>query len=155
VPAVLVDPAGRQAAQRFGGLLLPADLGATAAELIGGAANADGRGDERTAGQSLAALFGGEAAAWRTAGRDRIYSHSAGGQAIAVCDWTLVQPVDQPPRLFAKPDDYFELADVADRSRDVAAALASCLVAPDCQAERWEKPLPKLLWPDDTSDRYE
>ncbi|MGA1618215.1 MAG: hypothetical protein ACO37F_06835 [Pirellulales bacterium] len=155
VPAVLVDPAGRQASQRFGGLLLPADLVATATELIGGVAHADGGGDKKTAGRSLAALFGGEAAAWRTAGRDRIYSHSAGGQAINVGDWTLVQPVDQPPRLFAKPDDYFELADVADRSRDVAAALASCLVAPDCQAEHWEKPLPKLLWPDDTSDRYE
>jgi len=155
VPAVLVDPAGRQAAQRFGGLLLPADLGATAAELIGGAVNVDGGGGRRTAGQSLAALFDGGAAAWRTAGRDRIYSHSAGGQAVAVDDWTLVQPVDQSPRLFAKPDDYFELADVADRSQDVAAALAGCLVSLDRQAECWEKPLPELLRPDATSDRYE
>jgi len=155
VPAVLVDPAGRQAAQRFGGLLLPADLGATAAELIGGVDRADGQGDRATTGRSLAALFGGESAAWRMAGRDRVFSYSAGGQAVAVDDWTLVQPVEQSPQLFAKPDDYFELADVADRSQDVTAALAGCLAPPGPQAEGWEKPLPKLLRPDDPSDRYD
>ena len=123
--------------------------------MISGVAHAAGEGDRTTTGRSLAALFGGESAAWRTAGRDRVFSHSAGGQAVAVDDWTLVQPVEQPPQLFAKPDDYFELADVADRSRDVAAALANCLAFPGHQAEGWEKPLPKLLRPDDPSDRYD
>jgi len=153
VPAVLVDPAGRQAAQRFGGLLLPADLGATVAELISGVSTDRGTADAATAGRSLAALLGGDAAAWRTAGRDRVFSHSAGGRAVAVGDWTLVQPVDEPPQLFAKPDDYFELADVADRSRDAAAALVGCLDAPACQAAGWDKPLPETLRTDTSGDR--
>lgn len=153
VPAVLVDPAGRQAAQRCGGLLLPADLGATVAELIGGNTAARVAAQAAPVGKSLAALLSGDVAAWRTAGRDRVFSHSAAGRAVAVDDWTLVQPTDQPPQLFAKPDDYFELADVADRSYEVAAALAGCLDAPACQADSWEKPLPEPLRIDATVDR--
>ena len=153
VPAVLIDPAGRQAAQRFGGLLLPADLGATLGELISGESVARPPAGSRVAGHSLVSLLAGDAAAWRAWGRDRVVSQSGGGRAITVAEWTLVQPTGAPPRLFAKPDDLFELADVADRSRDIAAALADCLADPGCQLAAWEKPLPKLLSLGDSADR--
>jgi len=153
VPAVLVDPAGRQAAQRCGDLLLPADLGATIADLISGAEPRPP--GAATAGRSLVALLGGDSEAWRRGGRDRVLSCTAGGQAIAVTEWTLVLPTGQSPRLFAKPDDFFELADVADRSRDIAAALADCLAPPGCPDSGWEKPLPEALRPAVAVDRYQ
>ena len=156
VPAILVDPADRQASQRYGGLLMPVDLGATVGELIAGSGVA-GSGDLTThheqvegtppdVGQSIGRLLEGDAGLWRSGVRDRVFSVGGGGHALTVAGWSLVQPRDAPAKLFLKPDDYFDLSDVADRSRDVSKGLADCL---DALVHRHSKaatePLPAVL----------
>ncbi|MFM8414589.1 MAG: hypothetical protein ACKOCX_07685 [Planctomycetota bacterium] len=123
LPAILVDHGGRMAAQRYGGIVVPADLGATLLDLAGAApATSD---DPRT-GRSLTGLFD----SWRHAGRDRAICVASHGTAIATGAWHLVLPAaagedDRPARLYAKPDDYFEACDVADRCPEVAAELTA------------------------------
>lgn len=155
VPALLIDPAGRQTAQRFGGLLLPADLGATVGDLIACSQPAGGVPPSPvTLGQSLERVLAGDADAWRRGGRDRIFSTSAGGQAVTVAEWACIREHGGGERLFVKPDDFFELSDVADRSHEVAAALADCLDSAVPQAAAaWEKPLPEVLVPQASADR--
>jgi hypothetical protein len=119
LPAVLVDHEGRMAAQRYGGLLLPADLGATLVELVAGGrpAAADPR-----AGRSLGPLL----EEWRFEPRDRAVAVTSHGIAVATPAWQLVLATAAgQPAVFAKPDDYFELNDVADRCPDVAEELAA------------------------------
>ena len=129
VPAILVDPAGRQTAQRFGQLVLPADLGVTVHDLIAGESTGrpSTQAESVASGQSLAAVLAGDVEAWRSVGRDRVVSQSRGGQAVAVAEWTLVRDAEGKDLLFRKPDDFFELSDVADRSQEVTAALAGYL----------------------------
>jgi len=122
LPAVLVDGQARMAAQRYGGLVTPADLGATLIELVGG--TRPGGGDPRQ-GRSLVPLLD----EWRLAPRDRAIAVTNLGAAIATPAWHLVLPTEDaavapPPVLYAKPDDYFEACDVADRGSDVAEELA-------------------------------
>ncbi len=125
VPAIIVDAAGRMAGQRYGGLVTPADLGATVADLAGldGAA----AGDEPEQGRSLAGLF----TDWRHAPRERIVVRAVGGDAIVTPSWHLIvgRGADTAGRrmLFAKPDDYFERSDVANRCGGVVEELASAL----------------------------
>ena len=65
-----------------------------------------------------------------------------------------MQPVDGPAKLFLKPDDYFELSDVADRSRDVSKALADCLDALVHRRLGDEiEPLPSVLLDEGTNRR--
>jgi hypothetical protein len=122
LPAVLVDDHARMAAQRYGGLVTPADLGATLIELVGG--TRPGGGDPRE-GRSLVPLLD----EWQLAPRDRAIAVTNLGVAIATPAWHLVLPTEDaavalPPVLYAKPDDYFEACDVADRGSDVAEELA-------------------------------
>ena len=151
VPAILVDPADRQASQRYGGLLMPVDLGATVGELIAGTDNSTTQreqveGTPAEVGRSIGRLLEGDAGLWRSGVRDRVYSVGGGGHALTVAGWSLVQPLDGPAKLFLKPDDYFDLSDVADRSWDVSKALADCL---DALVHRHSKavtePLPAVL----------
>ena len=134
LPAILVDPTDRQASQRFGGLLMPADLGVTVGELIVGV-EGENRLSERLekipqgVGRSIQRLFGDDAGLWRRGFRDRVCSVGGGGRALTVAGWSLVVPRDEQPQLFLKPDDFFDLSDVADRSREVSEALADCLDA--------------------------
>jgi hypothetical protein len=134
LPAILVDPTDRQASQRFGGLLMPADLGVTVGELIVGV-EGENRLSERLekipqgVGRSIQRLFGDDAGLWRRGFRDRVCSVGGGGRALTVAGWSLVEPRDEQPQLFLKPDDFFDLSDVADRSREVSEALADCLDA--------------------------
>ncbi len=121
LPAVLVDHRGRMAAQRYGGLLIPADLGATLSEIAGVARSGD---DEPRGGRSLVPLLD----EWRLNPRDRAITVTPHGVAIATPAWHLVLPTEvtgqaTPPVLYAKPDDYFEACDVADRGCDVAEDL--------------------------------
>lgn len=143
LPAVLVAPEGRMAAQRYGGLVTPADLGATLGELIGRPAPAD---DDPRQGRSLATLFHD----WSWRARDRVISATATGVAVATPAWLLIAappPTDHatagiPPRLFAKPDDFFERSDVADRCpgvTDELAALAALAIRDPRDA--WTQPL--------------
>lgn len=140
LPAVLVDHAGRMAAQRYGGLLTPADLGATLRDLVAG-----GRPDDADPwlGRSLVPLLD----EWRLASRNRAIAVTKQGVAIATPAWHLVLPTEEassprPPVLFAKPDDYFEACDVADRGSDVAEELARLanLVVSDPHSA-WTAPL--------------
>jgi hypothetical protein len=127
VPAIIVDAAGRMAGQRYGGLAIPADLGATAAELAGVTGHLPR--DEPWQGRSFAELF----AAWRHAPRDRVVVRAAGGDALVTPGWHLIVgaggETGRRPLLFAKPDDYFERNDVADRCGGVVEELASALAA--------------------------
>jgi hypothetical protein len=90
---------------------------------LGGAA----AGDEPEQGRSLVGLF----ADWRHAPRERIVVRSAGGDAIVTPSWHLIvgRGADTAGRrmLFAKPDDYFERNDVADRCGGEVEELASAL----------------------------
>jgi hypothetical protein len=138
LPAVLVDHRGRMAAQRYGGLLIAADLGATLGELIAGpstTAESLPACDPRQ-GRSLTPLLD----RWQGPDRDRVICTTATGTAVATPAWHLVLPADAgQPQVFAKPDDHFELSDVADRAPAVAEELAS-LASADPQAA-WTTPL--------------
>jgi len=139
VPAIFADATGRMAAQRYGGLVVPADLGATLADLV-----VQGAGSPPQAsvvdpvapwrGASLAGLF----ARWSAPVRDRVIVAGTDGAAIVTPEWhglleTGATPADVNRghegriRLFAKPDDFFELADVANRCADVAGPLSNLL----------------------------
>ncbi len=134
LPAILVDHRERMAAQRYGGLLLPDDLGATLLDLLGERAD---RPVSTRSGQSLTGLLD----TWRGPDRDRVISTSAAGTAIATPAWHLVVPHAHPEshHLFVKPDDFFEMCDVADRCPAVADELAA-LAAGDL-ARAWDVPL--------------
>ncbi len=143
LPAVLVAPEGRMAAQRYGGLVTPADLGATLGELIGQPPPAS---DDPRRGRSLVSLVND----WSWTSRDRVISTTETGVAVATPPWLLIAPppaIDHsapgiPPRLFAKPDDFFEQSDVADRCPPVTDELAAlaALATRDPQAA-WTQPL--------------
>jgi arylsulfatase A-like enzyme len=124
LPAIVVDGGGRMAAQRFGGLVTPADLGATLRALAIDVAPPADAFAERGAGRSLARLF----ESWSAVGRDRVVTVTPEGVAVRTPAWQLVLPAtaaegEVRPRLFAMPDDFFEVCDVADRCSDVADEL--------------------------------
>jgi hypothetical protein len=143
VPTLLVDPAARMAGQRYPGLVTPADVGATLRDWLGlPPAEAVGRTDARS-GRSLEDLF----AAWQHPERDRVIGVAPGGVAVVTPSWQLVEEIDPAgptrPRLYAKPDDYFELCDVADRCPDELAALQRVAEAArrGPPGKAWETPL--------------
>jgi hypothetical protein len=118
LPVLLIDHEGRMAAQRYGGLLLPADVGRTLLELVGDSGPAP---DDPRVGRSLVPLLD----EWRFTPRDRVLTVAHQGSAITTPAWQLVLATAGQPAIFAKPDDYFELCDVADRCPDVAEELAA------------------------------
>lgn len=127
LPAILVDADARMAGQRFGGLAIPADLGATLAAVHGVGGRAP---TQPWDGHDLGGLFD----TWSAAGRDRVITVAAEGIAVTTPGWRLVVPtaVGQAagvPRLFAQPDDYFELCNVADRSVAVCEELGELAAA--------------------------
>ena len=127
LPAILVAADGRMAGQRSADLVTPADVGATLIDLAGLAAvsSATTPGDAR----SLVGLF----TEWRHAARDRLIVRAGDSTAIVTRGWHLVAEPSADgttvPRLFAKPDDFFELSDVADRCPAVAEELLAALAA--------------------------
>lgn len=146
VPAVLVDAHGRMAAQRFGGLVTHADLGSTLAELAG-ASGRQAAAVGPSCGRGLASLL----TDWSAVGRDRVICTVRGGIAVVTAGWQAVvaRPVDAGAamapdlRLFAKPDDFFELCDVANRcpvEADELGGLAAAAAAGDL-AHAWSGPL--------------
>lgn len=129
LPAILVDHAGRMAGQRHSGIVVPADLGAACREVVGLAPDPRGA----SGGRALVGLLD----AWVAPRRDRAVCVTPGGIAVVTPDWHLIEfPENQGgegtpaadrrrPRLYAKPDDFFELCDVADRSPETVADLAA------------------------------
>jgi len=157
VPAIFADAAGRMAAQRYGGLVVPADLGCTLADLVspGTASLPQPTAVDALApwrGASLAGLF----EHWSAPVRDRVIVAGTDGAAIVTPEWhglleTGAAPADvnhgheRRIRLFAKPDDFYELADVANRCADVAGPLGD-LLERACAGDRgaaWLAPLPE------------
>lgn len=143
LPAVLVDAAGRMAGQRYGGLVTPADVGATLAALHG-LGSPPRAAENPEAGRSLAGLF----EAWDAPVRDRVITRGAAGIAVTTPGWRLVVPAamgDDTPRsrLFARPDDFLERCDVADRSARVCEELAGIAEAAGRGriTEAWTAPL--------------
>ena len=142
VPAILVDARGRMAAQRYGGLVLHADLGATLLESLAGQP-VDVDPLRPWLGRSLEGLF----AKWSAAERDRVIVAGSAGSAVVTPGWQFVRSAadagEAAARLFAKPDDYFEACDVADRCPDVAEELrriAEAAAGGDLQ-RAWTDPL--------------
>lgn len=150
VPAILVDAAGRMAAQRYGGLVLPADLGSTLAELIAASPSRPPalEPDVPWRGASLAGLFED----WSVVARDRIIVGEAEAGAIITPSWHCLfrrggaaAAGSAGIRLFAKPDDFFELTDVANRCPTVVEPLAAFIAraaAGDWRA-LWREALPE------------
>ena len=145
LPAVLVDHRGRMAAQRYGGLTTPADLGRTLLDLIGGGTGGSrptsNAADPRN-GRSLLGLLD----AWQGPHRDRVICTASQGVSLSTPAWHLVAPVGGGPpgrpRLYARPDDYFDACDVADRSVEVAEELAAIAeLARTDLAAAWNRPL--------------
>ena len=159
VPAIFVDAAGRMAAQRYGGLVVPADLGCTVSELVAQETCLPPQSPaldplEPWRGVSLASLF----ERWSAAVRDRVIVAGPHGAAVVTPAWHGVlaaETADRPARpdargrvrLFAKPDDFFELADVANRCASVAGPLEALLEqarAGDGHAV-WQATLPETM----------
>ena len=139
LPAILVDADGRMAGQRYGGLVTPADLGETLADTV---ANAVVSSAEPWQGRSLASLF----TDWTITARDRVIVTGREGTAVVTPAWHLIRlPDDQESalKLFAKPDDCFDLCDVADRCPAVVEdlrPLAEAAAAGD-RLRAWTTPL--------------
>jgi hypothetical protein len=137
IPAILVDHRERMGGQRYGGLLTPDDLGVTVLDMIG--YPAEPSADPRH-GRRLGSLLD----SWQGPDRDRVISRSAQGTAVATPSWHLVQPTGDATaltqaQLFAKPDDFFETCDVADRCPAVADELS--VLASGNLDEAWTTPL--------------
>lgn len=138
LPAVLVDRHGRMAGQRYGGLVVPADLGATLLDMAGGSGPT---ADRPWLGRILTGLF----VDWTTTPRDRVIVATADGTAVVTPAWQMILPATPgaEPRLFAKPDDSFELCDVANRcpaAADELGAVAAAFAADDPE-RAWSMPL--------------
>lgn len=123
LPAIFVDAAGRMAGQRYAGLVVPAEIGGLLFDVVAG---------RRRSPHLMPARLAGLFDSWSAPVRDRVIIE-AGEQAAIVTDgWHLValRPHggdERPARLFAKPDDYFELSDVANRCAAVADELGRAL----------------------------
>ena len=126
MPVIVADARGRMAGQRYGGLLAAEDLGAFCAESLA-------VHDASSPPSPLAGLL----ARWACTPREQVVSTTARGVSLATKEWRMV--VERPAsggdggagrlRLFAKPDDFFEQCDVADRCGVVVDDLQEQLAA--------------------------
>jgi hypothetical protein len=119
--------------RRSQALVQPCDLYFTLAELLGAVPSVSGFAGPAAGGfgRSALSLLNG-----RSAWRDRALVAGAGGTGIRTPAWYLVQDLagdpdattndeaDPQPRLYAKPDDWWEVNDVADRCPDIVERLA-------------------------------
>lgn len=131
MPVIIADAAGRMAGQRYGGLLAADDLGAFLHACV--------------IGEGQQSRLEGLLERWACQPREHVVSQTRRGLSVATAEWRLVlerPAADGPgaagepsPTLFAKPDDFFEQCDVADRCPQVVDDLLALL--PD--AENGEK----------------
>jgi hypothetical protein len=110
--------------RRSQALVQPCDLAPTTAELLGATESREAFGFDR----SLLPLIAGEA----TTLRDRVPIVGVGEVGLRTPRWSLRVPestdsdVDAPAELFVKPDDYWEVNDVADRVPSAVDELRAC-----------------------------
>ena len=135
MPVLVADAAGRMEGQRYGGLLAAEDVGELCRDLL------EGKQQSRLSGLLER---------WECEPRPRLVSETQRGLAVLTSEWRVV--VDQAggggqvestaedlsprsPQVFAKPDDFFEQVDVADRcpgvAEDVLAASRGASAADD------------------------
>ena len=126
MPVIIADARGRMAGQRYGGLLAAEDLGVFLAESL-----ADHEASRPRS--QLAELV----SRWGCTPREQVISTTPRGVSLVTKHWRMV--VERPAaggdegagesRLFAKPDDFFEQCDVADRCSTVVDELQEQLTA--------------------------
>lgn len=132
LPVILREAGGGMAGQRFPGIVSAADIGATLAAWLG-----IGPASRPPGAESLEGLF----ESWSVRGRERLFIRGRAAAALAMPEWHLVAAWPQGKEagvevsLFAKPDDWFEVTDVADRCpAETDAMLRECLAHPDLPA---------------------
>jgi arylsulfatase A-like enzyme len=138
-PMMIRLPDGCGAARRSQALVTAADLGPTLLDWWSIASRRPA-----TFGKSLMPILRGESPTVR----DRLLLGSLGAEtAIRTPAWYM--RLTDPPELFVKPDDRWEVNDVADRCRDVADRLRDAAAAYDehLQADRLDElePLDEVL----------
>jgi hypothetical protein len=121
LPALVVDGRGRMAGQRYPGLVMPADVGETLREIVGLPACLPATDEEPA--RPLSDLLD----SWTHEERDRVIGVVPGGMAVVTTHWFYLEEygtdAEARRRLHAKPDDFFEVADVSSRCPEVMAAL--------------------------------
>ena len=115
VPCLVRQPYDRDAGVRCQELVQPPDLGAGLRQAFALPAS-----EEPRWGQSLLALSGAEPPSWR----DRAATLAPAAQALRTPAWLLLQRHGAEYELFAKPDDRWEVNEVADRCPEAVAQLA-------------------------------
>jgi hypothetical protein len=140
LPAILVDGQGRMAGQRYPGLVIPADLGETLREIVGLPEHLPA--SDGAPARPLADLLD----TWTHDHRDRVIAAAIAATAVVTPHWLYLESpgADGEPRrrLHAKPDDFFEVADVGSRCPEVVAALGEIAAAARAKDPRaWTAPL--------------
>ncbi len=140
LPALLVDGRGRMAGQRYPGLVIPADLGETLREILGLSERLPGVEGEPA--RPMTDLLD----TWAHDDRDRVIAATDAATVVVTPHWLYLEsagPEGEPNRrLHAKPDDFFEVADVGSRCPEVVAALGEIAAAARVGDRRaWSAPL--------------
>ena len=127
LPALVVDGRGRMAGQRYPGLVMPADVGETLREIVGLPARLPATAEEPA--RPMSDLLD----TWTHDDRDRVIGVVPGGMAVVTTHWFYLEEygtdAEARRRLHAKPDDFFEVADVSSRCPEVMAALREIAAA--------------------------
>jgi arylsulfatase A-like enzyme len=117
VPLMLRLPGRREAGRRVAQLTQPADVSATILDLFGLAPD--------TTGKSVLPLAEGQLEGWRTT----VCSHAGAADALRTNEWCLFVPEGGPARLYVKPDDRWEVNDVAQHHPELVEELCEKLRA--------------------------
>jgi hypothetical protein len=140
LPALVVDGRGRMAGQRYPGLVMPADVGETLREIVGLPASLSATDEEPA--RPMSDLLD----TWTHDERDRVICVVPGGTAVVTTHWLYLEEdgtdAETRRRLHAKPDDFFEVADVSSRCPEVMAAMREIAAAARVGDRRaWTAPL--------------
>lgn len=140
LPALVVDGRGRMAGQRYPGLVMPADVGETLREIVGLPARLPATAEEPA--RPMSDLLD----TWTHDDRDRVIGVVPGGMAVVTTHWFYLEEdvtdAEARRRLHAKPDDFFEVADVSSRCPEVMATLREIAAATRVGDRRaWTAPL--------------
>lgn len=129
LPVIVVDPSGRMAAQRFAGLVRPRGIGGILADELAAL-----RGRRSNAGQDARrGLFEARTATVP----DPVIGRFADTTSVTTSEWRLLLRPDGGRslersggvELYSKPDDSFEVCNVADRCPEVVDALTALATA--------------------------
>ncbi len=140
LPALVVDGRGRMAGQRYPGLVMPTDVGEMLREIVGLTERLPSTDGEPA--RPMSDLLD----TWTHAERDRVICVVPGGTAVVTTHWFYLEEdrtdAEARRRLHAKPDDFFEVADVSSRCPEVMAALREIAAAARVGDRRaWTAPL--------------